>query len=183
MSGCPCGVPVIYAPKLNSDVSSSSSMQGPGGRGVGLALVMLTLLLLAVQYVVGMWINLYARCLPTSIQNVYNSTQCTPNIEVGAHVDLGLVLGLLSLALVVWAARRHRPHLLAAAGAGFVFILVAAFAGEEFLATGNAAYSLLMAVAFLAAFGAYLRAAAALSRHSRMGGPGSWGASGASSPP
>lgn len=152
------------------------------GRGVGLGLVMLTLLLLVIQYIDGMWVNLSATCLPTSIQNVYNTTQCPANSYLGIHVDLGIILGLVALALVVWAARRHRPHLLAAAGAGFVFIVIAAFAGYEFLSsvsdpTNASHYSLLMAIAFPLAFGAYLRAAMLLSRHNRMGGPGNWGSS------
>jgi hypothetical protein len=172
--GFPSGGFVIYGAPVNGSMSSGSSMQGSGGRGVGLVLVMVTLLLLVVEFLLGMWVNLYVGCFPTSIMNVYNSTQCSPSSALSAHVGVGVLLVLVSLALVVWAARRHRPHLLAFAGVGFVAILVAAFAGDEFLSTGTPAYAFLMAVAFLAAFGAYIRAAGALSRHGRMGGPGAW---------
>ena len=156
-------------------------MGGRGGRGGGIAIAGLGMLLTVVEFLLGMWSNLYERLLPSSITSAFSNPYLSIDRALAAHVAVGVLLGLLALGLALWGALRHRPRVLFAGLGALVGILVAAGSGELFLSKGDPIYSFLMALGFLIAFGSFSGALTVLRRHGRwapgvwspMGGPGS----------
>lgn len=132
----------------------------------GLALIGLTSLLLTVEFLLGIYVNLYDSRLPSSLQNAFQGG--LPTTAIGAHVVVGVLLGLFALLTLVWAVFRHRPHVAVWAVVGLLGVLVGAVAGDEFLVTQQASWSFVMALGFLLSFVAYTRAAGVLARHRWM---------------
>lgn len=147
-----------------------ASGRGPGSARGGQALVGLTLLLLTFEFLLGMWVNLYYSGFPGSIPSVFTNGGATPALL--AHVIIGLLLGLLALAVIAWAAVHHRVMVIVLGTVGLLGVLLGAFGGEEFLTHPTSPlYSFSMALGFLVAFGAYLRASTVLQRHRWVTGP------------
>lgn len=151
-----------------------------GGRGIGLALSGLALLLVVVEFLLGMWVNLYDT-LPPSLRAAFESPYVTQDQALVAHIVVGVLLGVVAVALVAWAALRHRPRLLGVGVGGLLGVLIAAGGGSEFLSTGDPIYSFLMALGFLMAMGAYFRGVHSLTRPPR-GAPGGWATMGGAPP-
>ncbi len=143
------------------------------GRGGGLALTFLALLFVVVDFLAGVWANLYDEVLPSSLRSVFSNPYLTTDKALLLHVIVGLLLGLVALALLLWAVVRHRPSVFLGAAAGLLGVLIAAGGGYQFLATHDPIYSFLMALGFLLALGAYLRVAHVLTRGPR-GTAGGW---------
>ncbi|HZY92627.1 MAG TPA: hypothetical protein VFG07_07675 [Thermoplasmata archaeon] len=150
---------------------------GPMGdrpsRGGGIALAGLGLLLTAIEFLFGVWASLYDTQLPASLRGVFDSPYVTTDLALVTHVVLGVLLGVVALGLLAWAAVHHRPRVLFSGVGALLGILIGAGGGDLFLSTGNPIYSFLMAVGFLMAFGSFYGALSALRRHGRWA-PGAW---------
>ena len=152
------------------------------GRGTGLALGGFALLLTTIEFLFGLWANLYEQDLPPSMQDVFTSPYLSIDRALVGHVLVGLLLGITALGLVVWAAMRRRRHVLFSAVGGLLGVLIAAIGGAEFIAKGDPIYSFLMGLGFLLATGAYFRVMQVLRRPSRVLPPG-WTPSAGGIPP
>lgn len=169
-----------------------SSMMGrprPGGVGAGRALVALLIFTTTIEFLLGMGVNLYTTCLPDGPMHLFSSNPCAASSGqsiLEAHVVVGVILGLLALGLLAWAARRRIPRFMGPAFGGFLGVVIAALGGYEYLAINPnpADYSFLMALGFLLAFGAYMSAAFVLRDYARTGGAAvRWLPPAASNPP
>ena len=141
----------------------------PTGSGgwAGYALIGFTTLLLTIEFLLGMWVNLYYTSLPSSISSALQNGSSMP--ALATHVGLGVLLGVFAIAVIAWAVTRHRPRVAMWGFAGLLGVLLGAIGGEEFLVNpGSPIYSFLMALGFLVAFAAYVRAASVLARHHTM---------------
>jgi hypothetical protein len=147
-----------------------------GGVGAGRALLFLTLLAGAIEFLLGMDVNLYIPCVPDGPMHVFASDPCGSQPILEAHVVVGVVLGVLAIGLLLWAARRRIPGFLGPVFGGLLGVVIAAVGGYEYLATatatstGSPADSFLMAVGFLIAFGSYMSASYVLRDYARSGG-------------
>lgn len=148
-------------------------MMGRRGRGVGLLLAGLGILTTVVEFLLGLWANLYDRVLPGSLRSVFDNPYLSNDKALAAHVVVGLLLGLIALALVAWAAVRRRPRVMFSGVGALVGVLVAAIGGEFLLTSGDPIYSFLMGIGFLMAIGSFYGAVSALRRHGRWA-PGAW---------
>ncbi|HYK92865.1 MAG TPA: hypothetical protein VEY07_02330 [Thermoplasmata archaeon] len=160
-------------------------MGGRGGRGGGLALAGLGVLLTSIEFLLGVWASLYDTVLPKSLRDVFATPYVSNDLALLAHVVLGLLLGLVALGLLLWAALRHRPRVMFSGVGALLGVLIGAGGGELFLTSGDPIYSFLMAVGFLMALGSFYGAITALRRASRWA-PGAWmpgGPIGEPSPP
>jgi len=161
----------------------------PGGVGAGRALVALLIFTTTIEFLLGTAVNLYTTCLPDGPMHLFSSDPCAASSGqsiLEAHVVVGVVLGLLALALLFWAVRRRTPRVTGPAFGGFLGVVIAAIGGYEYLAINPnpADYSFLMALGFLMAFGAYMSAAFALRDYARTGGAAvRWMPPPASNPP
>ena len=119
------------------------------------ALVSVELGLLALQYVLGMFVNLYVT-LPSPILGMYGMMRLMflPGMgAVMAHMLTGMVLGALALLTFAASALSRNTLLLATTGGTFAAVLGAGISGMEFLFSGqNNAFSYGMSVGFLLAF-------------------------------
>ena len=119
---------------------------------------------LGVQFLFGMYVNLFvsipmhatALLSPMgSMGGMMNMAGTSPLIMIHVLWGLGLAAGGFIVGLGALAARR--AHLVAAAGVGWLAIIVAGWAGLQFLMAGqHDAMSYTMAVGWLVAMLAYL---------------------------
>jgi hypothetical protein len=129
-------------------------------------LATLTLLLLAVQFLIGMVVNLFV-----TVPATHPGAQA-PNYFVGVaqgvawalasstwslklHAVVGLLLFLAALALIGLAIVARRRAWIVAAVLGLLGIMAAGFNGASFMNYGENFSSLLMSVGFLVAVCAY----------------------------
>jgi hypothetical protein len=113
-------------------------------------LVPLTALLLVVQYLLGLWTNVYAPSVPF--------THSTSMPSLGVHYLVGYALGALTLVGVLIAALSRNLRSVVLEGVVFVAVLWAAFAGMAYVGTqpNPPVASFSMGFAFLIAFAANL---------------------------
>lgn len=111
-----------------------------------MVVAVVTLLILLVQYLSGIWTNLYST-------SMFTSNSSSPSLD--AHYDGGFALGLLGIVAIALAVLTRRARLIGQSAALFLWIVVAGIAGMAFVGnTPNPAIdSFTMAVAFLLAFG------------------------------
>ncbi|MCI4317369.1 MAG: hypothetical protein L3J96_02425 [Thermoplasmata archaeon] len=107
----------------------------------------LTMLLLVVQYLLGLWTNLYG---PTA----YTSNTSFPALD--AHYNVGFALFFTALILLVLTGLSRELRLVVPAVVGLVAIILAGVYGMMYVgSTPNAPIdSFLMGLMFLVAFGA-----------------------------
>ncbi len=130
------------------------------------ALTMLVLLLLAVQFLVGMVVNLVVQ-LPDAhpgaqageyfsgvVQGV-SWALVAAALPLQAHVFLGVVLLVASLAILALAIASRKRTWIVTAVLGWMGIMAAGFNGASFLNYGHDFSSLLMSIGFLLAVIAY----------------------------
>ena len=149
--------------------SMSSTKTTESARGVARAgkiralriLSMSILALLFVQFLLGMWTNLFA-AFPESSPSVNPLDQVFiqgPYV-LAAHIITGIALGIVSISIIVLSAlaRNKRAVVLACAGLGS--ILLAGESGIEFVLGwyGNDALSFSMAFGFVLSFVIYFAA-------------------------
>ncbi len=117
------------------------------------------LALLFVQFLLGMFVNLYVQIPQFHAGNSPGMGSMMPRITnpaLWAHMMLGMFIALAAIWGVIAAIFTGRGAAIALAAAGFVSVLVAGYGGISFLMFGqNDVASYLMAVGFLCAFTAY----------------------------
>ena len=118
-------------------------------------LLSLELGLLAVQFVLGMYVNLYVT-LPSSVFGAYGMMQLMflPGMgAIMAHMMTGMVLGVLALITFAVSVLSRNTLLLAATGGTFAAVLAAGIGGMEFLFSGqDNVFSYGMSLGFMFAF-------------------------------
>ncbi len=149
LSTQPASVDAIQVPTRESPVGAT--IRHP----VLVALISLELGLLAVQFALGMFINLYVT-FPSPVFGMYDMMQLMFQPGMGtlmAHMMIGMVLGALTLLTFAAAALSRNALLVATTGGTFVAVVAAGINGMEFLFSGqNNAYSYGMSLGFLLAF-------------------------------
>ena len=110
-------------------------------------LVGITLLLLAVQYILGIWTSAYA---PAQFTTTPSTAAYT------SHIVAGYIVGLAALVLFVVSVLSKDPRVMAQSLAVLVTIGLAGVFGRLFVSTtpNDPAYSFAMGLLFLVAFGA-----------------------------
>lgn len=119
------------------------------------ALVSLELLLLAIQFVLGMFVNLFVT-LPSPVFGMYGMMQLMVNPGMPAvmgHLVGGMVLGGLAILTFAGSTVTRNRLLIATTGGTLASVVGAGISGMEFLFSGqNNAFSYGMSVGFLLAF-------------------------------
>ena len=141
------------------DAFPVTTRDGPGGATIRhpvlTALLSLELGLLALQFVLGMFVNLYVT-LPSPVLGMYGMMQLMFQPGMGAvmaHMVTGMILGALALLTFAVSTLSRNPLLIASTGGTFAAVLAAGVSGMEFLFSGqNNAFSYGMSVGFLVAF-------------------------------
>ncbi len=113
--------------------------------------------LLILQFLLGMFANLFVTFTTSSAANPLASIFTEGSPALMAHVIIGIVLFVLSLIVLIFAGFTSRRRLLGIASLGFALMAVAFFSGIAFVfsAYTNNALSYLMAVGFIIAFIVY----------------------------
>jgi drug/metabolite transporter (DMT)-like permease len=124
------------------------------------------LLLLVIEFLFGMLVNLYVS-IPSPLPGSTPSTSGgvlyglawslgqTSMPTLLLHVVVGLLLVLISLALLVFSLVARRWQWLAASLIAVAGIILATLSGTNFVESGRAVSSLVMALGFLLALTAY----------------------------
>ncbi len=145
----PVPVDAIHAPIRESPIGAT--IRHP----VLVALVSLELGLLAVQFALGMFVNLYVT-FPSPVFGMNGMMQLMFQPGMGsvmAHMMAGMVLGALTLLTFAAAALSRNTLLVATTGGTFAAVVAAGISGMEFLFSGqNNAFSYGMSLGFLFAF-------------------------------
>lgn len=103
-------------------------------------------LLLLVQFVLGVYVNLYVTVPGADQGHGIGKALGSGPPSLILHIVIGLLLVLAALGFLVQAVLARSPGLIAAAAAGLIAMIGAAFAGSRFVGSGNDAASMLMAV-------------------------------------
>ncbi len=107
---------------------------------------LVTLVLVVAEYVIGMYVNLYAT-IPAADHGHGVGTAITNGpAMLSIHAVLGLLLGLGALGVLWQAIRSRRPAVIAWSAVGLVALAGAAAAGAGFTSTGDRAGSMAMSV-------------------------------------
>jgi hypothetical protein len=120
--------------------------------------IMAVVTLLIVEFLLGMWINIYA-ALPIGTKlTLSQQPDFAGKGEVGIHLIVGVLLGIVSIVTLIFTALLKKVIPSVVAVVGVVSIVVAGFAG---LGLSNGGYnengaSFVMSVAFLVAILIYL---------------------------
>ncbi len=146
--------------------------KAPNLRGHVLALMVL----LVVQFLLGMWINLFvvlpgpaAALAPAGAWARLGWASAAGPWALQAHIVLGLVLGAMGIGHLVRVWRGTPRVGLGWSLAGLVGVAAASVAGALFLSTAAAAWSMAMAAGFAVALVAY-GMAMAMPGHPAVGG-------------
>src|SRR6185437_10875878 len=109
------------------------------------------LLGLAVQYLLGMYLNFYVS-FPDGISGGSAWEFAWTHAAVAAHIILGFLLITGAIAFLVRTFMYHGDRLKAPALWGLIGISLAALGGSAFVPTQTDAFSYLMSLSFLLAF-------------------------------
>jgi hypothetical protein len=110
--------------------------------------------MLIVQYVFGMLSNLFV-AFPEGATAWEQWKFAHGQFVMMAHIDIGVLLLGMAVALYVRAVRRHHRIWKIAAGGGMGAILLAVVSGSEFINTQSDVYSVTMSLLFIIAVAAY----------------------------
>ena len=131
--------------RAESPARPSGTSAMPGLARLRLAsLVALTLVV--AQYVIGMYVNLYATIPQADHGHGLGTVISNGPVMLSIHAVLGLLLGLGALSVLVRAVRSRRPAVIAWSATGLLALVLAAAAGAGFTSTGDRAGSMAMAV-------------------------------------
>ncbi len=154
------------APPWHSDVAGRSGSSLASGAARGFALVVCGLL--AVQFLLGMYVNLYVNLPPvTSSTHRFGGsmmgrfgTMLSSGPVLMAHMMLGMLLVVTGIVALIVAASLGDRFAIGWSVIGLVALLVAGYGGLSFFMFGHSNVdSYLMAVGFLVSFAAYLTGA------------------------
>ncbi|MEM3289685.1 MAG: hypothetical protein QXT35_06365 [Conexivisphaerales archaeon] len=126
---------------------------------IGITMILLELFLLLIQYLIGMWINLFAVFPPLSSYGfMYGMMQAMFSVpELMIHMMVGILIGIISLIILVLFAVSG-DYVLSLLGAfASISILMAGISGLEFVFSGfaNNVFSYIMSLGFIFAVMAY----------------------------
>jgi len=110
--------------------------------------------LLVLQYILGMVANMFV-AFPDTNQPGQLWQFARTQFPTLAHILIGTLLLLGAVIFVIRAARAHNGGWIASSVFGLIGILGAYWGGVTFVSTQDDAYSMVMALAFIAAFIAY----------------------------
>jgi heme A synthase len=125
----------------------------------------LILIVVAVQFVLGIWVNLYST-FPSG-NDAPSAALTSGHPWLVAHVAVGILLFLGAIGIVAQAWRDPFRPMRGFALGGLVAVLVAGFSGYAFVLSGysNDAASFVMALGFVAIVTAYYEGLVALRSH------------------
>ena len=109
---------------------------------------------LIIQYLFGMFVNLFVQFPDTQKEGVlweFAKNQWPLVI----HMIIGGLMVIGGIVFLIRTIRRKEKQLIIAASVGLAAILIAAFAGAQFVSTQADGYSYTMAVAFIIAVVSY----------------------------
>ncbi|MEM3197631.1 MAG: hypothetical protein QXY52_05555 [Conexivisphaerales archaeon] len=126
---------------------------------IGITMILLELFLLLIQYLIGMWINLFAVFPPLSSYGfMYGMMQAMFSVpELMIHMMVGILIGIISLIILVLFAVSG-DYVLSLLGAfASISILMAGINGLEFVFSGfaNNVFSYIMSFGLIFAVMAY----------------------------
>ncbi|MEM0146564.1 MAG: hypothetical protein QXL00_01855 [Conexivisphaerales archaeon] len=126
---------------------------------IGITMILLELFLLLIQYLIGMWINLFAVFPPLSSYGfMYGMMQAMFSVpELMIHMMVGILIGIISLIILVLFAVSG-DYVLSLLGAfASISILMAGISGLEFVFSGfaNNVFSYIMSFGLIFAVMAY----------------------------
>ncbi|MHB1440773.1 MAG: hypothetical protein ACYCSO_07210 [Cuniculiplasma sp.] len=137
-----------------------------------LAGVLVELVFLAMQFVIGMWMNLFA-LFPTGsigfpMRGMMNVMFSVP--ELMAHMMIGMFIGFLSLMIFVLSLMGGYHKSTVLSGIASISILIAGVSGLEFIFTGfqNNNLSFIMSLGFVVAVISYVFLIYSESTHSMI---------------
>lgn len=110
--------------------------------------------MLILQYLFGTAANLFVQ-FPNSTSEKVLWQFAVKQFPLTVHMLLGVLLVIAGIVLLIRALRKKDRNWIWAASIGLFSILVASFAGAQFIPTQQDLYSYTMAIAFIAAFVAY----------------------------
>ncbi len=116
-------------------------------------LILLEFMLLIVQFIIGMWMNLFA-VFPSfgSSLFMYGMMQVMFSVpELMVHMMNGILIGLVSLMIFIVLATFSDYRLSLLGGTASVSVLIAGISGLEFMFSGftNNVFSFLMSLGFI----------------------------------
>jgi hypothetical protein len=109
---------------------------------------------LAIQFVLGMVTNLYLQFPDTNRPDLLWAT-ARSQAPTFAHIILGILLLVGAIIFVIRAARQHNRAWVISSWVGLISIIVAIYGGVTFTTTQANAYSMVMALSFIASVVAY----------------------------
>ena len=112
------------------------------------------IVLLVLQYILGMVANMYVQ-FPDTTQPGQLWEFARTQFATGAHILIGTLLVVGAIIFVIRAALQKSGGWIASSVLGLISLLIAFFAGVTFVTFQVDAFSLVMALAFIAAFIAY----------------------------
>ena len=116
-------------------------------------LILLEFMLLIVQFIIGMWVNLFA-VFPSFGPSLfmYGMMQVMSSVpELMVHMMNGILIGLVSLMIFIVLATFSDYRLSLLGGTASVSVLIAGISGLEFMFSGftNNVFSFLMSLGFI----------------------------------
>lgn len=121
-------------------------------------IVMSLLSLLAVQFVLGIYVNLdvsFPKAV-TVVPMMGDMNVVMDHVGLLLHMALGFVLALTGIAALILAIRTANNKAVWLAGLGLAALILAGIGGMAFVMLGQSnAYSYLMAIGFLVSFSCY----------------------------
>lgn len=122
-------------------------------------LIFIEILMLVIQFVIGMWMNLFATfptsTYPSTMFGMMGAMFLMP--ELIAHMMLGILILLISLVIFIMLMIEGDYVSSVLSAIAFISIAVAAIAGMEFVFSGfsNNVFSFMMALGFIFSVMAY----------------------------
>jgi len=114
---------------------------------------------LTLQYLVGMYVNLFVQFPDQTGDQLWGFAWSQPALAL--HIILAFLILIGAIVLCVRAARRRDRTWIWASGIGLLAVLAAGASGASFIPTQNDILSYSMAVAFIIAISAYSAAISA----------------------
>jgi len=107
-------------------------------------------IVLAIQFVLGVYVNMYVTFPEGGDANAHWEFAST-SLPVLGHIILGIAILFGSLGYLVITLKKKQAQLRPYAISGFVAVLAAFLGGESFVSLQDDAFSMLMAIGFITA--------------------------------
>ncbi|MEM3845157.1 MAG: hypothetical protein QXU98_05595 [Candidatus Parvarchaeota archaeon] len=142
---------------MNYDMTRRNGMNNLSRLSV--SLILLELFLLLIQFLIGMWMNLFA-VFPSFGPSdfMYGMMQVMFSVlELMIHMMMGIFIGIISLIIFFTFAMKGDNALSSLSALASILILVAGIGGLEFMFSGfvNNIFSFIMSLGFIFTVAAY----------------------------